>query len=168
MTARVTPPRRVAPIHRPVALCPPGTRITKPPLPCRCSPDRSTIASSKPISSVHTGLKRFSTTALVASVVDTDTSVIFARLVPCGKQIEHRSQRLADADRKIPRCRERFGAGDDLAAIGKQHRVGNVPPVSSPSQRSGAAVTEVACAAEMIELIDFLRFPGERVAAAEQ
>ena len=70
-------------------------------------PERSTMASSKPISSVHTGLKRFSTTALVASVVDTDTSSRRCASPPAA--FEHRANRLADADRQVPRGGQRLG-----------------------------------------------------------
>ena len=87
-------------------------------------PERSTIASSKPMSRVQTGLKRFSTTALVASVVDTETRLTSERCAPAGRLSSTARMALADADRKIPRGGERLGARDDAPPVGQQHRVG--------------------------------------------
>ena len=78
------------------------------------------MASSKPISRVHTGLKRFSTTALVASVVDTETRLDVARgSRPRAARSSTARMRIADADREIPRRGERLRACDDAPAVGQ-------------------------------------------------
>ena len=67
----------------PDASWPPRTHTMLPPPP-RLRPERSTMRSSKPTSSVQIGLKRLSTTALVASVVEAATSAICSRRTPAG------------------------------------------------------------------------------------
>ena len=107
-------------------------------------PERSTMASSKPIRSVHTGLKRFSTTALVASVVDTDT------------RLTSRAARAAAAMPRAPReCAlpipiARFHGVVSALALAMTRRPPasstasvNVPPVSSPSQRPSIGPAEI-------------------------
>src|ERR1022692_1932487 len=111
-------------------------RTTAPP-PWRLRADRSTIASSKPITSVHTGLKRFSTTAFVASVVDTDTRLTASRLAPAGPSS---AARIA-----LPMPIARFHGVVSALALAITRRPSasstasvNVPPVSIPNDRPPA------------------------------
>ena len=91
-TARRTAASSSGADSSPVAAWPPAMRTSR--LSRRCRPERSTMASSKPMSSVHTGLKRPSTTALVASVVDTETRSMSARVRRSGRAAS--TARIAD------------------------------------------------------------------------
>ena len=120
----------------PVALWPPLTRTTTPS--CRCNPVRSAIASSNPIRNVQTGLKRLSTTAFVARVVDTETRLTSLRLAPAGTL--SRTARIA---RPMPIAR--FQGVVSALALAMMRRPSasntasvNVPPVSRPSHRAWA------------------------------
>ena len=116
----------------PVASWPPRA-CTSRLAPSRCSPERSTIASSKPTTSVQMGLKRFSTTELVASVVETDTSRIRARVSAAGRAA--RTARIAPAmpiDRS--QCVVRaLAVATTRRSLSSRTASVNVPPVSSPS-----------------------------------
>ena len=115
----------------PVASWPPRTR-TITPLPSRLSPERSTIGSSKPMSTMQTGLKRCSTTALVARVVDTETKETSSRRAPCGSC-------ASTARSASPRPRDKSQCVVSAFALASTRRSPSratasvkVPPVSSP------------------------------------
>ena len=118
----------------PVAEWPPWI-LTTAPAPRLPMPERSVMASSNPISKAHTGLKRFSTTALVASVVDTET-----RLTSPRPAVDGNSSSTARMALPIPIARFHGVVSALALAITRRPPASstasvNVPPVSSPSQR---------------------------------
>src|SRR5205823_4033425 len=120
---------------------------------------------------VQIGLKRFSTTALVARVVDTDTNVTFSRCTPPGSA-------SSTARSAPPRPSERSQwVVSDLALARTVRRAASratasvkVPPVSSPSQISRALMLSVKICSRGIpldHLRGYLESPAPRDAGCE-
>ena len=80
-------------------------------------PVRAAMALSKPMRNTATGLPCPSTTALVASVVETETSPMAEDLAPEGKVLHHGCERLFHPDGKIALRRQRLCPAKNLLRV---------------------------------------------------